>query len=315
MKRRGGILIGDGGGGAGGVGLPGDGGGGFALTARRPRGRCRVVSHQGVAEIGYTTFETSPFLGDPVEGFEFTMGPDTYRYTSSAPAATFLGQTFAPEKIARTAMEFSQEDQAGNITISVPKGNAVAQLFVAFLPPFPVAIIIYRKHRPDDEVHVEFVGKVMSVTFEGAEARMVCAPVRSLLQKKVPGVVFQSQCNHNLYGIGCGVLKAAFKVTGTVVSISGSTLTAVVFGTKPDGWFNNGWVELAGGERRFIVSHVGTTVELMNRFVTLTPGTSFDAYPGCDRTETVCREKFNNLPRHLGFARIPTRNPYDGSLV
>lgn len=268
-----------------------------------------------VLDGGYATFEESPFLGDPIEAFEFTMGASVFRYTSSDASVSILGQTYTPEVIVRTATEFSQEDTAGNVSISVPKGNAVAQMFVAFLPPEPVSITIYRKHRADPEVIVLFIGKVVSINFEGPEATMVCAPVRSLLNKKVPSVVFQSQCNWNLYGTGCGVLKASFKDSGVVGVISGVTVVATVFGTRPDGWFNNGWMELASTDRRFIVRHIGNTVELMNKFVTLTVGQAFDAYPGCDRTEAVCASKFNNLPRHLGFPRIPTRNPYDGSLV
>lgn len=310
MKRRGGIVIGD----------TGEGAGGFALvTRRRGGGRGVVVAGilpAGPSELGYETFETSPYLGDPIEGFEFAMAGTFYRYTSSDAAATFVGQSFAPEAIVRTAMEFSQEDTAGNVMVSVPNTNAVAQLWVAYLPVAEVTLTIYRKHRGDPEVIVAFVGKVMSITFEGPEATMVCAPVRAMLQRKVPSMVFQSQCNHNLYGVGCGVLKASFKQSGTVLATSGNNVSATVFGANPDGWFNNGWMELASGSRRFIVAHVGASVELMNRFLpALAPGTAFDAYPGCDRTETICRTKFNNLPRHLGFPRIPTRNPYDGSIV
>lgn len=293
-----------------------------AIYRRRRPGRRTIVrvrtgrlAQGGVSELGYETFESSRFLGDPVEGFEFTMGASVFRYTSSDGPATFLGNTYTPEVILRSAMEFSQEDTAGNISVSVPKGNAVAQLFVAFLPPSPVGLTIYRKHRGDPEVIVAFIGKLVSLSFDGPEATLVLAPVRALLQKKVPSVVFQSQCNWNLYGVGCGVLKASFKDSGVVGVVTGVSIVATVFATRPDGWFNNGWMELVGGERRFIVAHVGNTVELMNRFIVLTVGTAFDAFPGCDRTETICTTKYNNLPRHLGFPRIPTRNPYDGSLV
>jgi uncharacterized phage protein (TIGR02218 family) len=277
--------------------------------------RAAMSGKIGVSGIGFETYETSTFLGDPIELFEFSMGSTFWRWTSSDAAVTYLGNVFATETIVRTPMDFSQEDTAGNITIVVPQTNAVAALFISYVPPNPVGITIYRKHRADPEVVVIFIGKVISCTFDGPEAVLVCAPVRLLLQRRIPTIVFQTQCNWNLYGVGCGINKAAFKDVGTVTSIVGNAILAAVFATRADGWFNNGWIELGSGERRFVVNHVGNTVELMNAFAGLAVGTAFDAYPGCDRTEAVCASKFSNLPRHLGFPRVPTRNPYDGSLI
>jgi len=101
-----------------------------------------------------------------------------------------------------------------------------------------------------------------------------------------------------------------------VTSIDGADLVSNDFDAFADGWFNGGWVERANGDRRFVVSHVGDRVTLMSPFLSdLAVLDTVDAYPGCQGTEAVCTSKFNNLPNHLGFARVPGRNPHEGRIT
>lgn len=281
----------------------------------------RVASGQLISRsgpVGYDHFETSRFgiVGIPVECYKFVQGATSYRYTSAdqtiALAQVDVG-SYPPEAITRGELDFSQEDTAQNLTVTVSKSNAVAQLFRAGVPSGKVAAFIYRKHRSDPEEKVLFVGNVVACEFDGMQANLTCAPLANIFMRKVPRVVYQSQCNWALYGAGCEVVKASFKTTGTVLSIDGAAISAAAWAGQPDGWFTNGWAEIAAtGERRFIVNHVGSTLYLMNAFSSLSVGASIDAYAGCDRTETACDTKFSNLVKHLGFKRIPTRNPYAG---
>lgn len=270
----------------------------------------------------YDGFEKSRSAGFPIECYRFAVGLTVYRYTSadSVVNAALGGDgaaDFMPEAISRNDLNFNQEDHSGTITIGLGRFNPVAQMFMAYSPSGPAAVTIYRRHLydPDNEFVVAFTGKVVAAIFDGSLVQLTCAPLSAVLRRNIPRLMFQRACNWALYGAGCGVAKASFKITGTVGSASGFNLTATVFGTKPDGWLIGGWVELASGEKRFVENHVGTTVTLQSPFFGLVGGEAIDAYAGCDRSEATCLGKFNNLANHSGFERIPAKNPFDAGMV
>lgn len=293
---------------------------GGVIRGRGRRRFVRVVEGIGVpATLGYASYEVAQgvigITGAPVECYKFVQGSNTYRWTSADVSVTLTDGTFTPTTIQRDALDFSQEDTAQNLSIHVPKDNAIATLGRAYNPPTAVTVTIYRKHRDDPEEIILFVGKVMSWQLKGPEAELICAPISEVFRRRVPSIVYQGPCNWTLYGVGCGIAKASFKTSGFVSAVAGTTIRASAFSSHPDGWFTNGWAELASGERRFIVAHVGDQITVQPAFTGLAAGTAIDAYAGCDRTEATCAAKFNNLVNHLGFPRIPTRNPFDGSLV
>lgn len=257
--------------------------------------------------------------GAPQEFFKFSSGATVWRWTSGDAAETIndgASSEYTPAAISASPMDHSREDSAGNITVRMARDNAVAALFVAYTPPDPVSLVIYTKHRADAELRVAFVGEVSAASFGGGEARLTCSPITQRMKRSVPKVVVQSQCNWALYGTGCGVDAETYKVEGAVDTVTGSVVSVSEFDALADGYFNAGWLEVvATGERRYIVSHVGAAVTLMSPISGLAPADDVIAYPGCERTEAVCASKFNNLLNHLGFARVPTRNPYDGSIV
>lgn len=268
--------------------------------------------------LGYASFETGQgfgVVGIPVECYKWQLGATTWRHTSADRDQVLSDGTFTPETITRDAMDFSQEDSAQNLSVRVSRLHAVAQLFRSYNPVTPVTLTIYRKHRSDPEEIIIFSGKVVSCNFEGPEAILVCAPVSHAFRRHVPSTLYQPLCNWALFGMGCGLDKNSFKLSGFVTAVGATSVRATVFASQADGWLNNGWAELASGERRFIVSHVGDAIVLGSAFSSLPLGTAIDAYAGCDLSETVCRVKFNNLVNHLGFPRVPTRNPFDGSIV
>jgi uncharacterized phage protein (TIGR02218 family) len=287
-----------------------------AILIRRRTARPRVVAGLAPTIIGYEQFEISEAVtAIPVEGYQFLYGATTVRHTSADRNQTFAAGTFTPATIARGDIAFSQEDNAQNVNVTVPKSHPIAQLFVNYNPPQKVALTIFRKHRSATEEIVIFVGTVLTCTFEGPQATLVCGPLTESFRRIVPSIAFQTQCAWALYGPGCQVVKASFKTSGFVLAVNGIVLAAAAFAGKPDGWFANGWAELPNGERQYIISHAGNTVILQAPFQSITLGGAIDAFAGCDRSEATCAGKFDNLIRHLGFPRIPTRNPFDGSLV
>ena len=82
----------------------------------------------------------------------------------------------------------------------------------------------------------------------------------------------------------------------------------------PNQWFRGGRLESADGEARFIADHVGNTVTLISPLPGLASLDLAWAYWGCDHLEATCRDKFANLVNHLGWSRLPGRNPFVGRI-
>jgi len=259
--------------------------------------------------------EKSTYQGQPVECFRFSQGSTLWLWTSADKSITLPVGTFAPEVI--KCGELDEERDDATLEVTVARDNPVAQLFIQSLPVSPVGLTVYKAHRGEESDYKTRLvgGRVTSLRFEGAEAVLTCAPLSGALRRRLPLIQFQSLCPWPLYGPGCTVSKAAFKDSILLTSVSTVTLVSSNFASRPDGWFNNGWVEGTNGATMFIVNHVGNTVTLMAPLAGLASGQTVFAYAGCDRTEATCNGKFNNLVNHLGFARIPVRNPYEGSIA
>jgi uncharacterized phage protein (TIGR02218 family) len=120
-------------------------------------------------------------------------------------------------------------------------------------------------------------------------------------------------CQHSLYSADCGANQPEKRVDDTIASISGTTLTMNVTGTYDDGWFSGGILEY-GGNARFITSHSGNTITISRPLAGLGIGESVALYPGCDRTMSTCKDKFDNLDNYLGFPWIPQENPFQISI-
>ena len=262
--------------------------------------------------MAYDTLEQSQRGGAPVELYRFTVGTlNTYTLTSADTDVVFTGETYVAEVVTRGEIAHSAEAASGHVNVELPRTSAVVNHFIAYSPEPPMGLTIYRKHRTDPESIVLFSGAVASVNFAASRVTLLCLPTAEALRRVVPRNRFQQQCNWDLYSGSCGVSKAGFATAAVVSSVSGLTVQATAFSSKANGWFNNGWLENVDGERRWVVSHVGSTITLNAPFIGLLVGDDLIGYAGCDRTEAVCLSKFNNIANHLGFARVPTKNPYN----
>lgn len=267
--------------------------------------------------------ELSQQFGAPLEYVKFTVGTTVYRVTGMDHLDTIDepgGDTdveYAPVPgFNRSSMDFSQEDTAQNIEIEIATSHAVGQLFIGPMPATPVGVIIYQKHRSDPEIIVGFTGTVVSSRHASGLTTLVAAPANQNLRRLVPSLVCQSQCNWALYGPGCDVDKAPFTDAVTFTTIAGRTITSTDFAAQDDDWYTNGWLELPDGQKRYVLSHVGDTIILLSPFpASIISGQTGFAVAGCMRDEGTCFTKFNNLDNHLGFPRVPGRNPHGGGAI
>ncbi len=128
-----------------------------------------------------------------------------------------------------------------------------------------------------------------------------------LLDMNMPRNLYSPQCVHVLYDSGCGLVKNAYGVTGTVAS--GSTATAIVWSGATQN-FTQGTLVFSSGVnagvsaniKAAIAGHVTLSAALPN---IPSIGDSFTAYQGCAHTKTVCQTQFNNVANFRGFPFIP----------
>jgi len=264
----------------------------------------------------YDAREKSRHAGQPVEGFRFALGDQTWLFTSADREITLPSGGFTPEVITRTELDFSQEDTGETIEFAVSRTNPIATPFIGDLPSSPMWVTVYRAHRGEESLAVAiYSGRIIRARFEESQAVLVGASLMALLSRPVPVLAMQNPCNHVLYSAGCGANPTTSRDPITVTTVDGKTVVSNDFALRPDGWFSAGrLVNQESSETRFIADHVGDTVTLISPLPGLASLDEVWAYWGCDHLEATCLGKFDNLVNHLGWSRLPGRNPFTGRI-
>lgn len=264
--------------------------------------------------------ETSLYRGAPVELFHFQSDDALENWARTTGDVEIIDGLLVYEvaPIKRGSLRSSAGEPQGQMQVEMPIDDPLVRKFIAYLPERQILLTVYRMHEGDslaEKVPV-FIGTVSSVNFTEEKATLSCQPVTGAQSRMIPWQSYKALCNWALYGQGCGVLRAAHQTAlPSGPNFAGpDTLVDPAFSAFPDGWYRNGYVEvLTTREVRYIVSHVGDTITLIAPFTTSPAGNSTLVYPGCDRSEATCRNKFDNIANYLGFNRVPTSNPFDTS--
>lgn len=252
--------------------------------------------------------ETSTHDGAPFECYWWSCGPQNWRQTSGDVERVLGGFTYTPEVLSHTEINQDQEIHAGGLKVELAPDNPVADLFRRYLPSRPVSLVIFQGHDGEAETEGIFIGTVGGVT-KGEFLELHLVPEAEALKGQIPSLKYQGPCPRELFSPGCQVNRMAFQVTDSLTYVSGVTIKAPVFATKPDGWFTGGWVDF-GLQSMAVQAHVGDTLILFYPMDGLQASSTVVVVPGCDGREATCRDKFANVVNHLGFARIPYRNPF-----
>jgi len=247
-----------------------------------------------------------------VELYEFTLaGPVYYRYTSASSDVYFAFKNYTATPISRSSLANSEEPLADQVTITVPRGNPVSQLFIQMAPSYLVNVRISLLE--DSTELVSFIGYLGKVTYSAHEATFACTVMPSFDGRNLLPRKYQAQCAHALYSTGCGVDKSAYAKTGYITSITGITVISSVFATEADGVYVGGMI-LCNNQYRTIRSHVGNTVSILGTFSGVSAGNVITVYPGCPHTIAVCDSRFSNSSNYGGQNLIPGRNPFTQSI-
>jgi uncharacterized phage protein (TIGR02218 family) len=103
--------------------------------------------------------------------------------------------------------------------------------------------------------------------------------------------------------------KASF--ANNLVVQAGSTANKIITtSARPDTYFDNGQIVFTSGPNNGLVKAVRQYQGGLISFNSPLPfvpsaGDAFTAYPGCDKTQVTCTNKFSNLVNFEGFPYVP----------
>jgi uncharacterized phage protein (TIGR02218 family) len=266
----------------------------------------------------YTAYETSSYLGHPIEIYEFSRGVIIWRYTTADEDKVIGAFTYKSIIAERGGLEQTQEMSRNPISISMDKDVDFLAQFKGAPPSDPINLTIKRYHESDTEVLTIWVGRIVNVKFKEREAEIRCEPIFTALKRPILRRRYQTTCPHVLYGQQCSLTSLSFANTAIITAVSGKTLTAVAIGARAAGYFAGGFTDWSNNlaiERRFITDHTGSTITLNLPYNGILVGQTITVYPGCDHLLTTCNSKFANDDNYGGQPFYPSKNPLGGSLI
>jgi uncharacterized phage protein (TIGR02218 family) len=155
-----------------------------------------------------------------------------------------------------------------------------------------------------------FAGRVAEVDVGRSQATIKVNTHLELLSLQWPWRLFQPGCARTLYDAGCGVNKADHAVSAIVGS--GSTTRDIVTNlAQGAGWASLGMMVFTSGALAGKTYGVrlddgaGNLQPSVPVPIPPAPGDAVTIYPGCDRQQATCKNKFANLQRFEGFPYVP----------
>lgn len=242
-----------------------------------------------------------------IELYEFKIAANIYRYCTGMSSVSYGGNTYTPEAITRN--EISKEFDNASASISLPIHLEPAPKYRVLNPATVVWVTIMR----EDGTKL-FIGKVGGVSFDmkKAVATMKLVSIQGMMKSKIPTRTYSASCSYECFDKDCGLLSANFKTTlfeqDTNISADYTQISSPKIAAKAGGYFAGGYVR-CGEEASYIISSVGDTVKLLFPLQLWTPSMTIELYPGCAKTLSVCKSKFNNESNYGGYPFIPDTNP------
>lgn len=155
-----------------------------------------------------------------------------------------------------------------------------------------------------------FTGRVVEIDCGRTFATFNINSHLELLSQQMPRDLYQPGCLNTLFDQGCTLDRSAFAVpgvvnSGTTVSMINATLA------QATGYFDLGTVTFTSGQNSGFKRTVkawttgGNFTLLVPLPFTPVAADTFTIYPGCDKMQSTCQNKFNNLVNFRGQPYIP----------
>ena len=137
---------------------------------------------------------------------------------------------------------------------------------------------------------------------------------KSVVQKlniEYPNRRYYPQCPYSIYSKECGVDIKAYRKKGKVTAVTGSNSVEIDIPFE-DGYYTAGGMEwisgpLAGQATQIMDSKNSTIIYMSATNTSPRIGDVAYIYPGCDKTPTTCKSKFNNFSRNRATPYVPLK--------
>jgi uncharacterized phage protein (TIGR02218 family) len=152
-----------------------------------------------------------------------------------------------------------------------------------------------------------FIGALDELTRSSAKLSVNAGT--AFLSMQLPAAILQPGCTNTLFDARCGLIKSSFADNNIVQP--GSTINKLIsLSAQGTGYFDNGQIVFTSGANNGLVKAVRTYSAQQFFFNSPLPfvpnaGDAFTAYPGCDKTQATCTNKFSNLANFEGFPYVP----------
>lgn len=268
--------------------------------------------------MSYDAQEISVSDGRPYFLYQFSNTAGSTYLTSEPQSLDRASQTWEPESISHDDILITGNVEKNDIRLQFPISSSFAQSLL--LPQSSImTLTIFRGHYSDvtDELRPVWKGRVVGSKSDGHTIDIVSESIYTSLRRAGCTARVQRSCRHALYLPGCNLDKSNFAIAATITVLDGLTATVPEISPYDHGWFTAGMFEY-NGNWGFINYHFGTTIRTISEVVGLEDAVlpaNITIYPGCNRSEAVCNERFLNILNYGGFARRPKKNPFSGSIV
>lgn len=253
----------------------------------------------------------------PIELYEFAISSTPFRYHNVDDAVIVAdGEDYFPEAISRSGISVRSEDRTSELVVTLPADNVFAVQYIDIVPGQRATLTLRRFQRDEGtgDTILIYKGLVESVSFD-RNREVANISIRSLetaTSRQLPRFTYQGLCNNILYDGGCKVVETLFRFDGTVSAVVGSTLTVPGLTAEVDGYYDGGFIFFPSiNDYRLILSHVGDDITILLPFPTDAVSATVQVFAGCDHTLPVCKTKFDNVINYMGFAFVPSKNPFE----
>lgn len=260
----------------------------------------------------YLQDEASAEAGEPREGIEIQHGTTVYRIATGSRNVTINGNVFTSEPGNRDEISIAITDSPRELQIRLPVSHPFAQRYLSS-PPQSTRLTVWRKQMRSGQVQAIWKGTIAGASVSG---HVIAFRSPSLLQmhmdRTVPALTVGRLCPYVLYDDNCGVNPNSFRVSTTVASFSGNTVTVASIAAHPDQWAQYGrLLHVPSGERMTITSQVGTLLTLRRPIFELRDFDAVQVFAGCDHSisgTAGCGPKFSNKDTFGGAPQLPRGN-------
>lgn len=267
--------------------------------------------------------------------FTFTLlnGTSLY-YTTADIDITFGGNTFLSSqlKINRTKLKFTVGLEVDTLQLEISATPSILVNSIPFLQAvvsgvFDGATVLLQRAFFDVWGDVSygaitlFTGQVGECVVERLICRMTVATMLFVLNTQMPKYLVQQGCVHSLFDAGCtnnGTTNLPTTYLENETTGSGATTTSIPSGSsQPVNYFSLGKIVFTSGQNsgevRTVSGFSGGTFMIIQPLPFIPQvGDTFQAYPGCDKTQATCISKFgatpgaSNINNYKGFPYVPT---------